>query len=270
MQAGWRVLEAANQPVSRVRDLLSARMRSGRVWTKFADSLDSGPVVLSTDEARVAAFFLEVVEANVPVQLATSPGIPGAAAADGFAEGELAGIGGWWIAPGDRLCPGHIYYFSIAIHLGELPAWFVKPLGADKRDLQPLIAALEALAQLVLLEARCSSLPRTGDIGWLAIQQACDNMGVVGACAKGMSLKEPLATVLQSAGLFCAEQGLDLRLSHVAGIRNAWADSLSRGFSADPSFWRQLDRRRRVLPNWRRLLELGRWPSLRSVIGPSA
>ena len=58
------------------------------------------------------------------------------------------------------------------------------------------------------------TLPRTGDIGWLAIRQACDNMGVVGECAtKGMSLKEPLATVLQSAGLFCAEQGLGLRLS---------------------------------------------------------
>ena len=46
VQAGWRVLEAANQPVSRVRDLLSARTRSGRVWTKLADSLDSGPVTL--------------------------------------------------------------------------------------------------------------------------------------------------------------------------------------------------------------------------------
>ena len=162
------MLEAANQPVSRVRGLVSARTRSGRVWAKFADSLDSGPVVLNTDEARVAAFFLDVVEANVPVQLATTPGIPGAAAADASAEGELAGIGGWWIAPGDRLCPGNIYYFSIAIHLGDLPAWFVKPLGAEKRDLQPL-TALEALAQLVLLEARCSSLRCLGQAisdGW--------------------------------------------------------------------------------------------------------
>ena len=30
-----------------------------------------------------------------------APGIPaGAAAADAFAEGELAVVGGWWIAPG--------------------------------------------------------------------------------------------------------------------------------------------------------------------------
>ena len=51
-----------------------------------------------------------------------------------------------------------------------------------------------------------------GQTSWLALRQACDNLGVVGACRKGLSLKELLASVLQSAGRFCAEQGIDLLL----------------------------------------------------------
>ena len=57
-------------------------------------------MVLNTDETRVVALFYEVVEANVPVQSATSAGILGAAAADAFADGDQAGSGGWWIEPG--------------------------------------------------------------------------------------------------------------------------------------------------------------------------
>ena len=260
VQAGWRVLEASNRAVDCRRDLLTARLRNGRVWVKFSEASDSGTVVLSSDEARVASFFLDVVKANVPVQLATTAGISGAAAADAFAEGDQAGLGGWWIEPGEHIHPRNIRYFAISLRLRDLPAWFLKPLEKGDRNLQPLIAAFEALAQLVLLECRCLSLPRTGDVGWLAMRQECDNMGVVGASAKGMSLKEPLASVLQSAGLFCAEHGLDLRITHVAGVRNKWADALSRGYAVDAEFWDMLDERRRVRPDWRRLLELGRCP----------
>ena len=105
-------------------------------------------------------------------------------------------------------------------------------------------------------------MPRSSDVGWLALRQARDNLGVVGACAKGLSLEEPLASVLPSAGLFCAEQGIDLRLTHIAGIRNDWADALSRGSALAPAFWNQLDSGRRVRPDWRRLLDLGRDPAL--------
>ena len=54
-------------------------------------------------------------------------------------------------------------------------------------------------------------------VGWLAMRQRCDNMGVVGAAAKQPSLKRPLAAVLQSCALFCSRNRLTLRLSHVAG-----------------------------------------------------
>ena len=50
---------------------MTARMRNGRIWIKFSDAFESG-LVLNTQESRVAAFLFEVVEANVPVQLATT------------------------------------------------------------------------------------------------------------------------------------------------------------------------------------------------------
>ena len=74
-------------------------------------------------------------------------------------------------------------------------------------------------------------------VGWLAMRQRCDNMGVVGAAAKQLSLKRPLAAVLQSCALFCSRNRLTLRLSHVAGERNEWADMLSRGADKFNDFW---------------------------------
>ena len=74
-------------------------------------------------------------------------------------------------------------------------------------------------------------------VGWLAMRQRCDNMGVVGAAAKQLSLKQPLAAVLQSCALFCSRNRLTLRLSHVAGERSEWADMLSRGADKFNDFW---------------------------------
>ena len=71
-----------------------------------------------------------------------------------------------------------------------------------------------------------------------------------------MSLRELLATVLQSAGVLCARQRLDLPLSHVAGVRTAW---------------RLLDMRRRVHRDWMRLQELGhRAAACLMTTGPTA
>ena len=53
-------------------------------------------------------------------------------------------------------------------------------------------------------------------------------------------MKQPLASVLQSTALFCLKERITLKISHVAGVRNEWADILSRGAMRDPSFWAQL------------------------------
>ena len=73
--------------------------------------------------------------------------------------------------------------------------------------------------------------------GWLAVRQRCDNMGVVGASDKALSLKRPLADVLQSTTIFCARHHVQLHISHIAGERNDWADWLSRGRSKNPKWW---------------------------------
>ena len=54
-------------------------------------------------------------------------------------------------------------------------------------------------------------------------------MRVVAASQRGLSLKQPLAGVMQSLTLLAARYKVNLRIAHVAGVRNDWADGLSRG-----------------------------------------
>ena len=92
--------------------------------------------------------------------------------------------------------------------------------------------------------------------GWLAVRQRCDNMGVVGASDKALSLKRPLAEVLKSTTIFCARHRVQLHISHIAGERNDWADWLSRGRSKNPEWWSLLSAENRFEPNWLELLSL--------------
>ena len=64
----------------------------------------------------------------------------------------------------------------------------------------------------------CFGMPvRYCDLGWLAVQLESASLEV--ASAQRLSFKEPLASVLQSSALFCAEQGLQFRL---APHTNSW------------------------------------------------
>jgi len=147
-----------------------------------------------------------------------------------------------------------LQYFSVRITLDDLPGWFRPASG----DLQSCISALEALAQLLLLACRVEAEEVSQlRVGWLAMRQRCDNMGVVGAAAKQLSLKRPLAAVLESCALFCSRNRLTLRLSHVAGERNEWADMLSRGADRFNDFWQKLSPQQRCFPKWKELLALG-------------
>ena len=201
---GWKVLEASNQAMLCARDLLCAKVRNGRIWVKFPDSCASGKIALNTCEAGVASFSRDVIKADVPVQWATGPGLPGAAAEDAFAEGDRAGLvgGGLSLVMTCALTTLTTLPSSsgnLTCLLGSSSRW-----GRSNARLQPMIAVVEALAQLV--QRPCS-------MGWLATRQSCDNLGVVGAGTKGLSLSDPLASVLQSAGSFCATHRIDLRLT---------------------------------------------------------
>ena len=121
------------------------------------------------------------------------------AAAGAYGEGTRAGVGGWFLPEGAELHPSNILWFSCEVEWAALPAWFTK----DLHDLQSAIAALEALAQLILLSCQRSQLSLEAKMGRISLRQQCDNMGVVCSTAKHLSMKQPLASVLQSTALFC-------------------------------------------------------------------
>ena len=151
-----------------------------------------------------------------------------------------------------------IRWFSFSISADELPEWFCA--DGDRSRLQSFIAAFEALAQLVLCAGLLQAFPaeRPRGVGDLVLRQFCDNDGVVGAVAKWSAMKRPLSDVVQSMALLCGRHKISLRVSHVAGHRNQWADALSRGPSVLPDFWHQLQAERRCFVDWQSLLELGR------------
>ena len=251
VQRGWILMEVGAQKVCSADALLCAVPKNGRVWCKLGDP-DSLRIKITKDEAQLAKFFRAVIAAEVPVHLVSSwkPGV--VAAADAFAEGARAGLGGWWLPSSLPLCPENICYFSIPLQPSDLPAWF---LCEGKEDLQKYICALEALAQLVLLACQLQSDEQV-DSGWIALRQLSDNMGVVGASAKALSMRSPLTEVLQSLGLFSAQHRVQLHISHVAGARNEWADWLSRGAGCCPSFWSKLEPSQRYKPDWEQLLSM--------------
>ena len=113
------------------------------------------------------------------------------AAAGAYGEGTRAGVGGWFLPEGAELHPSKNFWFSCEVEWAALPAWFTN----DLRDLQSAIAALEALAQLILLSCQRSQLSLEAKMGRISLRQQCDNMGVVCSTAKHLSMKQ---SVLES------------------------------------------------------------------------
>ena len=167
------------------------------------------------------------------------------AEADAFAEDGRCGIERWFLLPGAALHPSNIYYFTYQLEHSDLPSWLTKP----GKDLQACIAALEALAQLVLLDCQRRVIRMHSSFAWISLRQLCDNAGVVCVLHKGLSLRQPLAAVLQSTALYAAEHHLQLKITHVAGQRNIWADALPRALSVNTEFWRDLDISKKLEPD---------------------
>ena len=95
-------------------------------------------------------------------------------AADAWAAGDHAGIGGWWSSRDDD--PWHaVHWFSLQFSTEDLRRW--APL---RGDLQKEIAWLELIAQVALLMLKCKfeEGPRPGS----SSVQWCDNAATVGAC----------------------------------------------------------------------------------------
>lgn len=251
---GWQIRAVGSAPFESAEDLLTTAGKHNQVWVKFAEW---GPKDMRVTEAvaEAASFYKAMVQLQTPVPLLEADGPLLPAAADAFADAHSAGIGGWWLPANKDLQPSNLKWFSIQLTVNELPDWFHQ----GKKDLQTHICALEALAQLVLTACIIEDgLAPPSWAGSVVLRQWSDNQGTVGAFTKNMSMRPSLAGVLQACARLCQQHGVALRLSHVAGERNAWADALSRGPLQDPAFWKQLDQSAQWTPHWKELLDLGR------------
>ena len=102
---------------------------------------------------------------------------------------------------------------------------FPKEWEMDRsKPLSSYIAALEALAQWILMDLRLQR--RLSHV--IELRQMCDNIGAVCAIEKFFSTKAPLSHVLQGVAFTCAMHGVVLNVAHRSGKRNVWADALSR------------------------------------------
>ena len=143
ISAGWQVLEVDHQEWSAGVDLQQHAGTLGSAWVKFGDS-DSKIVRVSPQAASAARFYCDLLRLKVAVHFVETTGPRFVAAADAFADGRKAGVGGWWLRPGCELRPENFRWFSYAFTAEELPEWFVGSQGMES-----VICALEALAQLI-------------------------------------------------------------------------------------------------------------------------
>ena len=225
----WRLHSVNNCEVKDLRDraITCPRVRSGMIPVVFFDySCASTRTCASSSFA--ARLFHNAVAEEVRIPLCIKEAPPCLCAADAFAKGEIAGLGGWFLLPGLPCVVQNIRWFRLAVTRDTLPSW-LRP--AKGEPLQSIIASLEALAQLMLLvrDLRCRelALPR-GEYFILRVPQLCDNAGVVSASSKMLSMKEPLCWILQAVGFWSVKLGVRLSCSEIAGVRNCWADALSR------------------------------------------
>lgn len=89
------------------------------------------------------------------------------------------------------------------------------------------ICFYEAVAQFVLPTLRLDGqVPSKTKV--LLSKQLCDNLGVVGVSSKMFTTGEPLCFATQAIAHLRATKDEELVVLHVAGVRNGWADKISR------------------------------------------
>ena len=142
----------------------------------------------------------------------------GDAAADAFASGDWASLGGWWMQSGP-LDKARCWWFRLEIHREELARW-VPVRGALQDD----IAFFECLAQVALAALRAKWTLGSGG-RWL---QGCDNQTSVGALRKKLSTKDPLAVAVQLMSSWESRHDIQVDVEYLPGDSNDAADQLSR------------------------------------------
>ena len=222
LRKGWALHSVANCAVSSLGAdaLLSPRLKRGHVDCVFYNH-HSTRVRTNADSVWTCKLFQNfvTVQRQLPLRVVDSPEFP--CAADAFAESSVAGVGGWWARSLGPMRQDQVFWFSLSLDKRNLPKWLVC------ERLQSYIASFEALGQLLLLLGRVRNLGRPSS-HLLRLRQLCDNAGVAAATRKQLSLKLPLAYILQAISYHALAHGVQLTAAHCAGVRNDWADNLSR------------------------------------------
>ena len=219
---GWKLHSVWNCPVSTLdsEPLRTPRVRQGSISCVFYDYFQD-MVPCNRASTWAAQFFLRAVERQVKIPLRVLEPDRGQAAADAFATQHRAGIGGWW-CPSADVRKSEVSWFSEQLVPASLPAWL-----CAKATLQQDIASFEGVAQLCLLVARTGCEDTPGGYT-LRLRQLCDNSGTAASARKKLTMQAPLCYVLQAIGFHCCALGVCLDPQHVTGVRNEWADDLSR------------------------------------------
>jgi hypothetical protein len=161
IKAGWKLHSVGNSTVFDVAStpLLTPRLKHGSVECVFYE-YSHWKTKTCKSSAWAAQLFYNAVLELVPVPLQVLDLDAGFAAADAYATAEHAGLGGWWLEAGTYPDKCTVRWFSFQITWDDLPAWF---RHGQSVQLQSCIAALEALAQLLLLLARAESMNLRGN-----------------------------------------------------------------------------------------------------------
>ncbi len=219
LEAGWQIVVISKHQVG---SSWQALLPPGdeKVWVRFHHWANRR-AHSSWDCVHAAGMWLSCLKSHLelrPIQPRVR--LEGAGAADAWAQGKTAGLGGWW-STSNSASWADIYWFHLEVTESDLPSWL--QLGAKW---QRRIAFWEMMAQVILLHLRLGSTRRHGV--QIEVSQRCDNTPTTGAVKKCLSTKAPLCYALQALSWHAAAAGATPIIRHLSGKKNWLADKLSR------------------------------------------
>ena len=123
--------------------------------------------------------------------------------------------------------PAQAWWLSMQGHIQDLPDDVRKEGGTNA---QRIIGCLETLAQIGLLVARHRTQGLKGR--YVKLEQGSDSATAEGAINKLFSTKEPLSRYMWLFSEWCVATQISIKVHHIPGKANTWADVLSRSKSA--------------------------------------
>ena len=219
----WHLLSLGAVDVTSLQQARSLRaVGSRRTWARF-HSEDSTELNVPEDLKLCARTWCDMLRNASPVTplLPTSIVVELACAADAFAEGDSASIGGWVIPEGLPVNPGNAFWFAAPLTRADFEQFVSMP-----GNLQKAISSLEAFAQTVLMVMKSKMCPE--QFGCQAFAQESDSMSALGAVNKQCSTAWPLAFFVRNFVHWSERLRYQINIRHLPGKENVWADGLSR------------------------------------------